>query len=144
MNLINFFCHYRNFNNIVNIEKLGKPVKRFYANSFKSTQNFKGKENPIRVKGYYKGTFTCTFTNIKNYPFGSESCNVIIIIVGSDEHLTNLSLINLQYDGEKTVNEFQIINVTAVKSSPGISFFNERFFQQSLRQPLQYYIWTWC
>ena len=103
----------RDFNKVISIKKLGKPVKRFLTNSFKSVEKYKGEENLMNVKDDYKGTFTCTFTNIRNYPFGSESCNVIIMIAGSDLHLTNLNLIDLQYLGERMVNEFQITKITA-------------------------------
>ena len=69
---------------------------------------YDGKENPLNLNIEERFKFSCSFDNIKNYPFGLQSCSLSIFIKGTDNNLTNLTPENFINKGSKEIGQFLI------------------------------------
>ena len=60
----------------------------------------------INLEERYK--FSCSFDNIKNYPFGLQSCSLSVFIKGTDNNRTNLIPEKFINKGPKEIGQFLI------------------------------------
>ena len=54
------------------------------------TEIYFGNENPVNLLLNSRILFTCSFDNIKNFPFGRQKCNLKFHLFGNDNDLTNV------------------------------------------------------
>ena len=54
------------------------------------TEVYFGNENPINLLLNNRLLFTCSFDNIKNFPFGQQKCHLKFHLYGNDNDLTNI------------------------------------------------------
>ena len=69
---------------------------------------YEGIENSLNLKIEERFTFSCSFDNIENYPFGLQSCSLYIFVKGTDNNLTNLSPKKFKNKGPKEIGQFLI------------------------------------
>ena len=72
------------------------------------TEIYEGRENPFNLKIEERDKFSCSFDNIKNYPFGLQRCSLSVFIKGTDNNLTNLSPEKFLDKGPKEIGQFLI------------------------------------
>ena len=69
---------------------------------------YEGRENPLNLKIEERFKFSCSFDNIKNYPFGLQRCSLSVFIKGTDNNLTNLIPEKFINQGPKEIGQFLI------------------------------------
>ena len=72
------------------------------------TEIYHGNENPIVMETLIRATFVCSFSDIGNYPFNSESCYFKLFISGSDNRFTHLKVASITEKDQRTVDEYEI------------------------------------
>ena len=71
-------------------------------------QEYQGADNNLTFLAHYKAEFSCTFSNIAEYPFGEETCLIIFYLKGIDNSLALLNLANFTDLGPSQVGQFVI------------------------------------
>ena len=71
------------------------------------TELYDGRDNPISLFTRRRIRFTCSFDNIINYPFGSQTCKIIFYLQGADNALTVLSPYFID-KGQKKIGQYFI------------------------------------
>ena len=69
---------------------------------------YAGLENSLNLNMEERFKFSCSFDNIKNYPFGLQSCSLSIFIEGTDNNLTNLLPEKFKNKGPQEIGQFLI------------------------------------
>ena len=100
----------------VNIVREGQPILSNSSQIYPS-ETYQGSENSIVMETLIKATFVCTFSDIENYPFNSETCYFQLFIAGSDNRLTNLQIASITNRGQKAVDEYEIKGWTIEKNN---------------------------
>ena len=70
---------------------------------------FDGKENPLFLKRFYNQRFLCDY-QLSWYPFDVQHCYMVL----SASPLTQLSLGNYGYEGERFLSQYMVRDVTAI------------------------------
>ena len=71
-------------------------------------QEYQGADNNLTFLAHYKAEFSCTFSNIAEYPFGEETCLIIFYLKGIDNSLALLNLTSFTDLGPSQVGQFVI------------------------------------
>ena len=100
----------------VNIVKEGQPMLTNSSQIYPS-ETYQGSENSIVMETLIKATFVCTFSDIVNYPFNSETCYFQLFIAGSDNRFTNLQIVSITDKGQKAVDDYEIKSWTIEKNN---------------------------
>ena len=82
---------------------------------------YKGSDNTIGQKTYFKGSSTCNFY-LKNYPFDIQNCHLTLTSMNLASHILVLTIRNLTFFGEKILSEYEVGEIT---------YGNGSFFQRS-------------
>ena len=90
------------------ISRYGKPALSGENDLLHPREIYDGKENPLNLNIEERFKFSCSFDNIKNYPFGLQSCSLSIFIKGTDNNLTNLTPEKFINKGSKEIGQFLI------------------------------------
>ena len=61
---------------------------------------YKGKNVRITKESVLVGSFLCSFENIYQYPFDTETCSIRMSIMGNDYHFTKLNADVFRYIGK--------------------------------------------
>ena len=61
-----------------------------YLDTDEVTEVYFGNENPVNLLLNNRVLFTCSFDNIKNFPFGQQKCHLKFHLYGNDNDLTNI------------------------------------------------------
>ena len=70
---------------------------------------YEGSENHLVEIAFYKATFSCSFSNIGQYPFGEEICTMDFFLNGGiDNDLVSINLRRLSDQGPTEVGKFLI------------------------------------
>ena len=91
----------------VYIVKEGQPIL-YNSSQLYPSETYEGSENTIVMETFIKATFVCTFSDIGNYPFNSETCYFKLFISGSDNRFTNLQAVSITDNGQWDVDDYQI------------------------------------
>ena len=67
---------------------------------------YEGASNQLELKMERRKRFTCSFDEIRNYPFGEQICQLTFFIEGSSNQLTNLKAERLVENHSKSVGEY--------------------------------------
>ena len=70
----------------------GKPVMDTNLDTIRSIETYEGKENPFKLTIEERVQFSCTFDNIKNYPFGQQKCFLEMRMIETDFALNSLQI----------------------------------------------------
>ena len=80
-----------NFNYFIEIfRRDGSPTVNGEIDRIDVRELYDGKENPLNIDFEKRIKFTCSFDNIKNYPFGKQECGLYFYLSGADNKLTDL------------------------------------------------------
>ena len=107
---------YSELDKTFNIVKEGQPMLSNSSQLYPS-ETYPGSENTIVMETLMKATFVCTFSDIGNYPFNSETCYFKLFISGSDNRFTNLQVASITDKGQNAVDEYEIKTWTVEKSN---------------------------
>ena len=69
-------------------------------------EQYDGKENPLNIDFEKRIKFTCSFDNIKNYPFGKQECGLYFYLSGADNKLTDLQPEKLVDKGPRDLGQY--------------------------------------
>ena len=69
---------------------------------------YEGSENHLVYISVYKATFSCSFSNIGQYPFGEEICTLDFFLQGIDNNLVSINLSQFSDQGPTEVGKFLI------------------------------------
>ena len=69
---------------------------------------YSGKENPLTLLVKKRVKFSCSFDNIKNFPFGKQRCSLNFYILGSDNKLTEFHPDQLINFGAEEIGQYVI------------------------------------
>ena len=69
---------------------------------------YEGSENHIVYISLYKATFSCSFANIGQYPFGEDICTMDFFLTGIDNNLVSINLSKFTDQGPTEVGKFLI------------------------------------
>ena len=78
------------------------------SSSLSPSEMYGGEENPIVMETLTKAVFICTFQDIENFPFNSETCSFQLFISGTDNRFTRLEMTSLTDQGGSKVDQYQI------------------------------------
>ena len=67
---------------------------------------YDGKENPLNIDFEKRIKFTCSFDNIRNYPFGKQECGLYFYLSGADNKLTDLHPEELVDKGPRNLGQY--------------------------------------
>ena len=90
------------------ISRDGQPALSGENDLLHPGEVYEGRENALNLNIEERVKFSCSFDNIKNYPFGLQSCSLSIFIEGTDNNLTNLSPEKFINKGPKEIGQFLI------------------------------------
>ena len=97
------------FEEIVYVGRREKPIMHddyFRMDTSKSSgERFKGSENPYIKDSLNQGEFTCSFDNMKNYPFGLQNCSFEFLLIKTT---ANLEAGEITYQGSNEVGQYII------------------------------------
>ena len=77
-------------------------------NIFGVKEIYDGKENSLNLVIKKRIKFSCSFRNIKRYPFGSQTCSIRYFIVGAANNLSNLVPLQLVDKGPRDFGQYII------------------------------------
>ena len=80
---------------------------------------YRGDLNNLTYIAHYKAEFSCTFSNIAEYPFGEETCLIIFFLKGIDNSLAHLNLTSFTDLGPGQVGQFVIKEWVEVERTGG-------------------------
>ena len=60
-----------------------------------SKEIYYGSENNLAQEEVFHTEFVCSFDKIQTYPFGDQTCDFIIMIMGDDSHQVNFKFDSL-------------------------------------------------
>ena len=90
------------------ISRKGEPELSGENDLLYPREVYEGRENPLNLMIEERFKFFCSFDNIKNYPFGLQSCSLSVFIKGTDNNLTNLIPEKFINKGPKEIGQFLI------------------------------------
>ena len=90
------------------ISRHGQPTLSGENDLLHPREVYKGRENALNLNIEERFQFSCSFDNIKNYPFGLQSCSLSFFIKGTDNNLTNLSPEKFLNKGPQEIGQFLI------------------------------------
>ena len=97
------------FEEEVYVKRLTKPIMHedyFRMDNYKSAgERYRGSENPYIKDSLHQAEFTCSFDNIKNYPFGFQNCSFEFILIKTTARLVEG---NITYQGPTEVGQYII------------------------------------
>ena len=73
--------------------------------SYSAGEKYKGSENPYIKDSLHQAEFTCSFDNIKNYPFGFQNCSFDFFLIKTT---STLFAGNITYQGSNIVGQYVI------------------------------------
>ena len=74
-------------------------------NAKSAGERYKGSENPYIKDSLHQAEFTCSFDNIKNYPFGFQNCSFEFLLIKTT---ARLEAGNISYQGSTEVGQYII------------------------------------
>ena len=90
------------------VQRESAPALSEDIDHLRYSEVYRGDLNNLTFVALYKAEFSCTFSNIAEYPFGEETCLIIFFLKGIDNHLAHLDLTNLTDLGPGQVGQFVI------------------------------------
>ena len=90
------------------ITKLAEPRLDGDIDQIKIKEIYSGHENPLTILIKKRVKFSCSFDNIKNFPFGKQRCSMNFYILGSDNKLTEFQPDQLINFGPKEIGQYVI------------------------------------
>ena len=76
------------FQNTIFIRKVGQPTLSGEVDQIELRELYGGAENPLTIIINKRILFSCSFDNINNYPFGSQTCYWEFFLLGAANQLT--------------------------------------------------------
>ena len=92
------------------ITKLAAPKLDGDTDEINIKEIYSGQENPLTIQIKKRIKFSCSFNNIKNFPFGKQVCSMNFYILGSDNQLTELTPDQLINFGPEEIGQYVIEN----------------------------------
>ena len=94
------------FENTIFISKVGQPALNGEVDEIQLRELYLGTENPLNILINKRILFSCSFDNINNYPFGSQSCHWQFFLLGADNKLTEIVPRHLQNLGPAGLGQY--------------------------------------
>ena len=69
---------------------------------------YDGATNPLQLRMDKRKLFSCSFEEIRNYPFGQQECGFHFFIEGTSNQLTNLTADRLIVTQQKNVGQYKV------------------------------------
>ena len=97
------------FEEVVYVARRNEPVMHddyFRMDTVKSSgEMYKGSENPYIKDSLHQAEFSCSFDNIRNYPFGFQNCSFEFLLIKTS---ARLEAGNISYQGSTEVGQYII------------------------------------
>ena len=90
------------------IARLAEPLLDGDIDQINIKEIYSGQENPLTILVKKRVKFSCSFDNIKNFPFGEQRCSMNFYILGSDNKLTEFHPDQLINFGPKEIGQYVI------------------------------------
>ena len=90
------------------INRQGEPALSGDNDQLHPREVYEGTENSLNFNIEERFQFSCSFDNIKNYPFGQQTCSLNIFVKGTDNNLTYLYPEKFINKGPKEIGQFLI------------------------------------
>ena len=68
----------------------GKPRLDAHLDHIRANDVFAGVENPLKILIERRIKFSCSFDNIKNFPFGTQKCSILFQLEGAANHMNTM------------------------------------------------------
>ena len=102
------------------IKKENTPRLSKDIDFMKYFEMYEGSENSLVYISLYKATFSCSFSNIGQYPFGEEVCTMNFFLTGIDNALVSINLTKFSNEGPTEVSKcISYRGVTMCYNLPG-------------------------
>ena len=86
----------------------GRPSLDAELDNIRANEVFPGRENPLKMILERRMIFSCSFDNIKNFPFGTQRCSLKIHFAGEGNHLTRVNMAEVRYKGRAVVGQYVV------------------------------------
>ena len=96
------------FENTIFIRKLGQPALSGKVDEIQLRELYLGTENPLEILFNKRILFSCSFDNINNYPFGTQSCHWQFFLLGADNKLTEIVPRHLENLGPAELGQYLV------------------------------------
>ena len=90
------------------ITRLAEPKLDGNIDQINIKEIYSGQENPLTILIKKRVKFSCSFDNIKNFPFGKQRCSMNFYILGSDNKLTEFQPDQLINFGPEEIGQYVI------------------------------------
>ena len=90
----------------LNIRRDGPAIVNGEIDKIDVRELYDGKENSLNIDFEKRIKFTCSFDNIKNYPFGKQECGLYFYLSGADNKLTDLRPEKLVDQGPRDLGQY--------------------------------------
>ena len=94
------------FENTIFIRKVGQPALSGDVDDIELRELYLGNENPLNILINKRILFSCSFDNINNYPFGTQSCHWQFFLLGADNKLTEIIPLQLEDLGPTGLGQY--------------------------------------
>ena len=88
--------------------KRGKPALDADLDFIRANEVYAGSENPLKIIIERRIQFSCSFDNIKNFPFGKQKCFVKFCVVGAANYMTTIRLGDVRNDEVTVVGQYVV------------------------------------
>ena len=86
----------------------GKPQLDADIDNIQANEIYTGKDNPLKISIKERMKFSCSFDNIKNFPFGKQKCSLKLLVLGVANYMTTVRARTVGNMGPTVVGQYVI------------------------------------
>ena len=86
----------------------GPPALDSELDSIHVNELYAGRKNPLKMVIEERVLFSCSFNNIKNFPFGQQKCSLQFHLFGAANNLSRLTPLSLRDKGRADIGQYVI------------------------------------
>ena len=90
------------------VQRKGSPVMDSDLDSLSVNELYAGRSNPLKMFIEERVIFSCSFENMKNFPFGSQKCSLTFQVFGAANNLTRITASQPRDKGRGDIGQYVI------------------------------------
>ena len=93
---------------LVTVARRGLPVMEETLDRVQAREIYSGRENPMLLIIERRLKLTCSFDNIKNFPFGEQNCSMELALAGDARRQMILSIGQVRQEDSRQVGQYVV------------------------------------
>ena len=92
----------------ITVLRKGKPKLSAQKDYVQPSEVYAGRENPLQILMERRFQFSCSFDNIKNFPFGTQKCSLLFYLKGATNSISTVVKENVTEVGQYVVKTWRV------------------------------------